>query len=1016
MTDIGHAVNHIGEAGQPAYIYRVQVMPLPGELRDGGLLDDIRALGIQEVARVERHELYFLRGSLSAAELARLCAELLVDPVTQRASWGAVTDAQPIQPTPVGAMRVEVGLLPGVTDSVAENIMARASLLGIAGLQAAASAQSYLLFSGPIDGPLGEPTVHTIAKRLLCNEVIQYYQLGYLIPHVGVNLPQSDLRAEVVPLRGLDEEDLLRLSRERLLSLDLAEMRAVQRYFGTEGRDPTDVELESIAQTWSEHCVHKTFKGMVQYRETTPQGDVEETIDSLIRTYLKAATDKIAAPWVRSAFVDNAGIIDFDGRHEVSFKVETHNHPSALEPFGGANTGVGGVVRDIIGVSARPIANTDVLCFGPLDMPMAQLPGGVLHPQRVYNGVVAGIEDYGNKMGIPTVNGAIVFEPGYTANPLVYCGCLGIAPLNAHPRQAHPGDLIVVLGGRTGRDGLHGATFSSIELTDQTGVTSGGAVQIGNPITEKKVLDVILVARDERLYTAITDCGAGGLSSAVSEMGAEIGVNVELDGVPLKYHGLQPWEIWLSEAQERMVLSVPPPNEARLRQICQGHGVEMTVIGRFADDGRLHLSYDDRVVADMSMAFLHDGIPRRVLKGAWRRPLFPEPAVDTSLGAAAAGQSLASALLAILAHPNVRSKEDVVRRYDHEVQGGTLVKPFVGAQNQGPSDGTVLRPLEAIGSGHGGLTWSGLALGCGFNPSYGAIDPYAMAISAIDEAVRNVVAVGADPERIAILDNFCWGNPLLPDRMGALVRACKGCYDGALHYGTPFISGKDSLNNEYTDTVSKQQVSIPSSLLISALGIVPDVRRSCTMDLKEPGNLLYIVGETRRELGGSYYYRLQGLVGNEVPGLAAHGPAAARAVHHAMSRGLVRSCHDCSEGGLGVAVAEMALAGEWGAEISLDCLPTGDEASRAAEWLLYSESNGRYVLEVQPERSADLEAALAHVPHACIGRVVTEPTLTVKSGSLLDPDRAREEQALFSIEVAALSRAWRGHLGREVSA
>jgi phosphoribosylformylglycinamidine synthase II len=996
-------------------IYRVQVAPLPGELQDDYLLNDIGALGIQEVARVERQELYFLQGELSEAELGRLCNELLADPVTQRASWEMALTPGP-SPMAVstrlamgegrktgaaGAVRVEVGLLPGVTDSVAENIMARASLLDIPGLHAAASAQSYLMYGAGPRGAPDEATVHTIVKRLLCNEVIQYYELGHLTPHVGVDLPVSELRAEVVPLRSLEEEALLRLSRERLLSLDLAEMRAVQQYFSSEGRDPTDVELESIAQTWSEHCVHKTFKGIVEYREVTPEGAVEERIDSLIRTYLRAATDKIAAPWVRSAFVDNAGIIDYDGRYEVSFKLETHNHPSALEPFGGANTGVGGVVRDIIGVSARPIANTDVLCFGPLDMPMEQLPGGVLHPRRIYNGVVAGIEDYGNKMGIPTVNGAIVFEPGYTANPLVYCGCLGIAPLNSHPREARPGDLIVVLGGRTGRDGLHGATFSSIELTDQTGITSGGAVQIGNPITEKKVLDAILVARDERLYTAITDCGAGGLSSAVSEMGQATGVQVQLDRVTLKYHGLQPWEIWLSEAQERMVLAVPPGNEARVREICDGRGVEMTVIGHFVGDGRLHLRYGDQVVADISMSFLHDGIPRRVLQGTWERPTFPEPGAS-----APSGDALAAALLALLAHPNVRSKEDVVRRYDHEVQGGTLIKPFVGIENQGPSDGSVLRPQEAIQgeaiAPSDGTTLKGLALGCGFNPAYGAIDPYAMAISAIDEAVRNVVAVGADPERIAILDNFCWGNPRLPDRMGALVRACKGCYDGALQYGTPFISGKDSLNNEYTDTATKQQVSIPPSLLISALGIVPDVRHTCTMDLKEPGNLLYLVGETRREMGGSYYYRLQGLVGNDVPGMAAAGPATARAVHRAIADSMVQSCHDCSEGGLALAIAEMALAGDRGVEVSLDRVPTDGKAPRADDWLLYSESNGRYVVEVRPDRAADLEAALADVPHACIGRVVAEPWLRVKSSV--------SGQEIFSIEVGVIRKSWRGHL------
>ncbi|MFH1086270.1 MAG: phosphoribosylformylglycinamidine synthase subunit PurL, partial [Chloroflexota bacterium] len=733
--------------------------------------------------------------------------------------------------------------------------------------------------------------------------------------------------------------------------------------------------------------------GLVSYEEVTPQGICRLEIDSLIKTYLQAATRAINAPWVRSAFVDNAGIIDFSEGYEVSFKVETHNHPSALEPFGGANTGVGGVIRDIMGVSARPIANTDVLCFGPLAWPMDDLPGGVLHPRRIYAGVVAGVEDYGNKMGIPTVNGAIYFAPGYLANPLVYCGCVGIAPVGRHPREARPGDLVVVLGGRTGRDGLHGATFSSIELTDATGETSGGAVQIGNPIVEKMMLDAILVARDEGLYTAITDCGAGGLSSAVSEMGQQVGAQVHLERVPLKYHGLQPWEIWLSEAQERMVLAAPPENEARLRAICEGYSVEMTVIGAFTDTGRLDLRYGDQPVADLAMAFLHDGTPRRRLVGRWVKP---EMAAITPPGAD--GAALAEALLAILAHPNVRSKEDVVRRYDHEVQGGTVVKPFVGLADDGPSDAAVIKPLEVPDS------WRGLALGCGFNPRYGERDPYAMAVSAIDEAIRNVVAVGADPERIAILDNFCWGNPLLPDRMGGLVRACQGCYDGALHYGAPFISGKDSPNNEYTDSATGQQVAIPPSLLISAIGLVPDVRTACTMDLKAPGDALYLLGATRPELGGSYYAEAAGLAGGALPGQAAAGPATARALHRAIGQGLVRACHDCSEGGLAVALAEMALAGRLGASLTLAAVPAAGELAPAESWLLFSESNGRYLVEVAPEHAVAFEALMAELPCARVGAVRAEPALRV-----LGCDGA----PLFDLPLEAITRAWRGHLGAE---
>ena len=966
--------------------YRVEVIQLPGEAAEDYLLADIAALGISGVEQVERSDLFFLRGDLSETELSRLCQELLADPVVQRAVLRSASEALPAV---AGAIRLEVGLRPGVTDSVAGNLLARARLLGMEGLRAAATAQSYV-----IHGSITADQAHTIARRLLCNEVIQYYELGRLIPHVGIVPPPATIRAETIPISQLSDERLLCLSRERLLSLDLAEMHAIQRYFAGEGREPTDVELESLAQTWSEHCVHKTFKGIIEYSETGESGVAQERIDGLIRTYLQAATRQINAPWVRSAFVDNAGIIDFGEHYEVSFKVETHNHPSALEPFGGANTGVGGVVRDIIGVSARPIANTDILCFGPLDMPAGQLPANVLHPRRIYNGVVAGIEDYSNKMGIPTVNGAIIFAPGYTANPLVYCGCVGIAPKGLHPRQARPSDLVVVLGGRTGRDGLHGATFSSIELTSETGETSGGAVQIGNPITEKMVLDAILVARDERLYTAVTDCGAGGLSSAVSEMGEHVGASIQLETVPLKYQGLQPWEIWLSEAQERMVLAVPPENEARLRSICERFSVEMTVIGTFSGDGRLHLRYGDVAVADISMEFLHKGIPRRMLRGTWQRPMFSEPDgpyLET-------GEDLAQALLHILAHPDVRSKEDVVRVYDHEVLGGTVVKPFVGVRSDGPSDATVLRPLETWDS------YQGLAIGCALNPAYGQIDPYAMAVAAIDEAVRNVVAVGADPERIAILDNFCWGNPLLPDRMGSLVRACKGCYDGALHYGTPFISGKDSLNNEYTDNLTGQQVAIPGSLLISAMGLVPDVRRTCTMDLKGPGDLLYVLGETREELGGSYYYRLRGFVGNHPPGIAQAGPATARALHRAMTEGLVRACHDCSEGGVVAALAEMAVGGRLGASLDLASIPTGGTDVRQDAWLLFSESNGRYLVEVRPEDVAAFERLMTGIPCACIGQVCDGANLSVTGCSGM---------ALFSLPVTALAQAFRGHLERQ---
>jgi len=474
-------------------------------------------------------------------------------------------------------------------------------------------------------------------------------------------------------------------------------------------------------------------------------------------------------------------------------------------------------------------------------------------------------------------------------------------------------------------------------------------------------------------------------------MGEETGVRVALQNVTLKYVGLQPWEIWLSESQERMVLAVPPENEVRLRAICARYSVEMTVIGTFTGDGRLHLDYGDQAVADVSMAFLHGGLPRRRLTATWRPPDVPAPARVEPLE----GEALGDMLLTILGHPNVRSKEEIVRRYDHEVQSGTVIKPFVGARDDGPSDGAVLKPLEVVDS------WEGVALGCGFNPAYGEVDPYAMAVSAIDEAVRNVVAVGADPATVAILDNFCWGNPLQPDRLGGLVRACKGCYDTAVHYGAPFISGKDSLNNEYLDQATGVQTAIPPSLLISSLGIVPDVRRAVTSDLKRPGNVLYLLGETRRELGGSFYYRLRGVQEASVPGLAAQGPATARALHRAISDGLVSSCHDLSEGGLAVALAEMVVGGQHGAEVRLGWVAADRSVTPYDDWRLYSESNGRYLVEIEPRHAVAFERLLSGLTYARIGHVTTAQVLTVFGGA---------GRALFRLSLERLQEAWNGFI------
>jgi phosphoribosylformylglycinamidine synthase len=999
-------------------IYRVEVSTKP-EFRDArgeNIRQHVEALGVTGLQAVSVTDLYFLQGNLNDDIIQQIVNTLLYDPVVEQATW-RLLDSLDVNNSAVGGRRsavIEVTLLPGVTDSVAESLLQGARMIGLAGLEQAASGQRYTL-----TGPIEEQATQRIAARLLTNEVIQSYSLNRPIPPPFAPLLSSpQIRAahdkvEIIPLTKASEAELELLSQTRRLSLDQAEMQAIQAYYRREGREPTDVELEMIAQTWSEHCVHKTFKATITYVEDdrgpgtgdrglqavpgllSPVSGQSLQIDGLLNTYIRAATERVNKPWVRSAFVDNAGIIAFDDNFDLAFKAETHNHPSALEPFGGANTGVGGVVRDIIGVSARPIANTDVLCFGPQEIPLADLPAGVLHPRRIAAGVTAGIEDYGNKMGIPTVNGAILYAEGYTANPLVFCGCLGILPREAHMTRPQPDDLVVVIGGRTGRDGLRGATFSSMEMTHETGEIAGSAVQIGHPIHEKQVLEAVLLARDEKLYTAITDCGAGGLSSAIGEMAAELGAVVHLDRVPLKYPGLSPWEIWLSEAQERMVLAVPPASWPRLRQICAALDVEATALGTFSGDGRLCLYDGERLVGQLATEFLHHGIPRRHLQAVWTPPvssLFSQaPQLES--------EDLTGELLALLALPDTRSKEDVVRRYDHEVQGGSVVKPFVGPKSLGPSDAAVLAPLDSLRQTRPGATAKGVALAAGINPAYGLLDPYAMAWAAVDEAIRNCVAVGADPDRIALLDNFCWGNPNLPDRLGSLVRCAQGCYDAAVAYGAPFVSGKDSLNNEYLGA-DGQKHAIPGTLLISAVGLVPDVALTVTSDLKQPGNRLYVVGLTRAELGGSTYYRRHKLAGGQVPQPPQQGLEIFRALHQAILGGLIRACHDCSEGGLAVAAVEMALGGGLGLEINLSDVPRPPELDQAGA-LAFSESLARFIVEVEPARASTFEAMMAGLP-------VTQVGFVRKDGRVQFNDL--NGQSIIETDLRAITSAWRGHI------
>jgi phosphoribosylformylglycinamidine synthase len=842
---------------------------------------------------------------------------------------------------------VEVAYNPGVMDPIEYSLRKAITDLGIDRIKSVKTGKKYV-----IQGSVSEDNLQSIVNKLLLNPVVQ---------HMVTQAERIDLASGVynfqlttIDLIGISDEELERIGSHKL-SLNLEEMKRIQQFFASIGRNPTDVELETLAQTWSEHCGHKTFKGKIKLGDTV--------VDNLLKSTIAKATQELDKPWCLSVFVDNAGVIDFDGEYALCFKVETHNHPSAIDPYGGASTGIGGVIRDPLGtgLGAKPILNTDVFCFGTPDYPHEKLPGGTLHPRRIFKGVRAGVADYGNRMGIPTSNGAILFDDRYVGNPLVYCGTLGIMPSEmAQPGQQKPGDKVVLLGGKTGRDGIHGVTFASVELTQGSEDTSASSVQIGDPITEKKVLDAILKARDLGLFRRITDCGGGGLSSAVGEMAEETGVKVYLEQVPLKYSGLSYTEIWISEAQERMIVAVPPESLQQLLDLCAAENTEATVIGEFTDTKKLELFYEGQQVCDLEMDFLHNGTPQVERKAIWNQPKHPEPDF-------ADPEDLSHDLMDILSAWNVCSKEWVIRQYDHEVQGGSVLKPLVGVAEDGPGDAAIITPR--LGSKKGAIVSNGI------NPKYGDIDPYWMAASAIDEALRQIIAVGGSLERVALLDNFSWGNPTKPDRLGALVRAAQACHDLSLIYGAPFISGKDSLFNEYE--VEGETICIPHTLLISAVAVMDDVSKTVSMDAKQAGDLIYIVGATYNELGGSHYFSNHGFIGNIVPKVdAAKGKDLMDALSSATHQGLVAACHDCSEGGIGVAAAEMAFAGDTGMTIELDSVPLGEPIARN-DHILFSESNSRFLVEVAHENKDAFEKTMAGIDFGLIGEVTVSGTLTV---------------------------------------
>jgi phosphoribosylformylglycinamidine synthase len=957
------------------------------DIEGRAVLADVRQAGFCDVEAVHSSRIYMLGGQLGEAEVQQLASELLADPVTERFTIHPGLSLRPAE-----ACSIEVHPLPGVMNPAAQSTLDAAQRVFAvkaphARLEQVQTARRYALA-----GARSADELERIASKVLANDCIErWYIRGFgrddALPDDFPQPPQRPFKLRHVAIRELSADELARLSRQGHLFLSLAEMQAVQAHYHRIGRNPTDLELETLAQTWSEHCVHKTLKSAIEYEgdDFGRPGRVRVSFNNLLKETIAAATHTLNRDWCLSVFVDNAGVVALDEEYGIAFKVETHNHPSAIEPYGGASTGVGGCIRDIMGcgLGAKPIASTDVFCLAPPMFEAARVPAGVLHPRRVLKGVVSGVRDYGNRMGIPTVNGAIYFDDRYLANPLVFCGCVGLIPRNRIHKKAHRGDYVVVAGGRTGRDGIHGATFSSAELTEQHADEFSHAVQIGNAIEEKKLLDAQLIARDHAagcLYSAVTDCGAGGLSSAVGEMGAELGAQMDLEKVPLKYAGLRYDEIWISEAQERMVFAVPPDRLEKFLGVFAAEDVEATVIGRFTGDGVLRVRYAGTVVGELDMKFLHEGLPRATRKARWERERGIEATTDTESSdyqiakpkteSWRSGRQPAvsrASLLGALRELNIASKEWVIRQYDHEVQGRSVIKPLVGP-GFGPSDAAVLRPRYD--------SYRGIAIGCGLCPHWSQIDPYWMAVLAIDEALRNVICVGADPARTAILDNFCWPKCDSEESLGALVRACVGARDAAIAYGLPFISGKDSLNNEFSMSIEEsrrtglpQRLAIPPTLLISALGMVPDVRRCVSMDLKEPGNVLVMPNADVMELGLDRAAELH----RQVAGLIRDGK--------------VRAAHDVSDGGLAVAVAEMCIGSELGAELSMI---SGRAGNRLSVDSVFGETATTYLLEM-----AEADARSSGFP--VIGRVSQARRLRIETGS----------GEGIEVPVAELADAWR---------
>ncbi len=971
-----------------------------------------------EISEVRSITGYLVKGNFNETHHEKMVSDLFCDPIIEHGvvNQYILNDSSIFPQKPDVA--IQIGFKPGVTDNAAQaGLDGLKTLFPSEAKDAEVSTTMTYIFYGISDdvdcqwlaNQLHNPMIEraVISDQISCVNS-QWPTLDFPDPPVNVFGTPSTIDLEV------DDKILIEISEKGLLALNLEEMQTIQAHYrdpvvrvtrekkGLPPSAPTDVELECLAQTWSEHCKHKIFSANIHHIDTETGEDSH--IDSLFKTHIMKPTFDIAekVDWLLSLFHDNSGVIEWNPEWSLCIKAETHNSPSALDPFGGAMTGIVGVNRDILGtgLGARPIANTDVFCFGPPNYE-GEIPEGLFHPSRVFRGVHAGVRSGGNESGIPTVNGAIVFEERYLGKPLVYCGTVGIMPRRladgreSHDKTPSPGDVIYMVGGRVGSDGIHGATFSSLELTEES---PSSAVQIGDPITQKKMVDMLLKARDDGLLQVTTDNGAGGLSSSIGEM-AELtgGAKVDLSSIPLKQAGLSSWEILVSESQERMTVGVRPKDCEEFEKLASLHEVEATAVGTFTDSGDFHILHGEHSVALLPIEFLHDGVPQLQLESEWTPPINEEPSYPE-----VNASSMGGVLSRLLACPNIASKEWWVRSYDHEVIAQTVIKPFCGVNHDAPGDAAVIAPI------HGET--QGAVISCGIIPRYSDIDTYAMVAGCIDEAVRNAVCVGVDLDRMAGLDNFCWPDSVesekTPDgryKLAQLVRANRALDDVCRAYQLPCISGKDSMKNDVI--MNGKKISVPPTLLFTLLGNHEDVRKAVSSDFKNSGDIIYLLGQTHQELGASELVTMfrdecGGGIGGRVPAIdTTRNLALYRDLTAAMRQELVVSAHDCSDGGFAVALAEACFGADAGCTV--DISEIFNDNNELDKWgALFGESLGRILVSVKAEHSAEFEAAM--VSNACfrLGEVGIGDEINISVSS----------ETILQASMSTLKQSWQATL------